>query len=440
MENNQVFAHMVHDLVHDFRDPHIFWQFLALAGTLLMAFFISRRVLFRVKKGSSDAQPTSSDAQPTSSDAQPTNLDWAPSLHRAIFTLLGWIILSIVRFVLDNWMHTSLLRLAQVPLFGSTLIFLVFYVARRLFSNSPQASGLLQMVERVVMVLAGLSMVMYVLGVEGHIFRSLNSVRFTVGQSELSLYKMLNGTLWVGVTVLLALCFGALLEGRIMRSETLDDNLKVVMSRVVKTLLTLIAVLGGLSFVGIDITVLGVFGGALGVGLGFGLQKMASNYVSGFIILLDRSLRIGDLVTVNSYHGTVSQINMRYTTVTGFDGVEVLVPNEKLISDVVQNYSLGSKIGRAKVSVQVAYGTDVEKAMALMKRATEGIERVLQDPPPSLLLLNFGVYGIDLEMDFWVKNPAEGTKGINSSINLGILRSFRDHQIEIPCVQRGYSS
>ncbi|GAB3627798.1 mechanosensitive ion channel protein MscS [Pandoraea terrae] len=422
MENNQAFAHMVRDLVRDFGAPQIIWQFVALAAALLVAFGASRWVLGRLKTRFADISPA--------------RRAGASSLRRAIFPFLGWVVVAITRVSLDGTLHTSLLRLAEVPLFGIALIYLVFYLARRLFANSPQANGLLQLIERVFMVVAWLGMIAYVLGVQDDIFRWMSSVHFTVGKSQLSLYTMLTGALWVCVTVVLALWFGALLEDRIMRATSLDGNLKVVLSRVVKTLLTLIAVLAALSFVGIDITVLGVFGGALGVGLGFGLQKVASNYVSGFIILLDRSVRIGDLVTVNPYHGTVSQINTRYTVVRGLDGVEALVPNEKLISDVVQNYSFTETRGRAKVNVQVAYSADVEKAMALMLEAAQGIDRVLSDPPPATLLINFAADGIDLEMGFWVQDPAQGSGAIRSEINLRILRSFRANGIEIPYAQR----
>ncbi|WP_374623213.1 mechanosensitive ion channel family protein, partial [Pandoraea sp.] len=234
----------------------------------------------------------------------------------------------------------------------------------------------------------------------------------------------------------LAMWVGSLIEDRIMRTTTLDGNLKVVLSRVVKGVLTLIAVLATLSFVGIDITVLGVFGGALGVGLGFGLQKIASNLVSGFIILLDRSVRIGDLITVSPYHGTVSQINTRYTVVRGLDGVEALVPNEQLVTNVVQNHSFTETRGRVKVSVQVAYSADVELAMSLMLKAAEDIPRVLTDPAPTALLLNFGADGMDLEMGFWVQDPAQGSGAIRSEINLRIWRTFREHGIEIPYAQR----
>ena len=422
MQESPAFARLVRDVVRDFGDTQIIWQVVALVGALAVAFVLRRWMIGRLDRHFERVAPA--------------RRAGSSSLRRSFFPMFGWMCVALTRVVLQEYMHVSLLMLAEVPLFGTALIYLAFYFARRLFASSPHASGLLKVFERVFTTLAWLSMLAYVLGVHDDILKWLGSVRFAVGTSHLTLLSILSGLLWVGVTLVLAMWVGSLIEDRIMRTTTLDGNLKVVLSRVVKGLLTLIAVLATLSFVGIDITVLGVFGGALGVGLGFGLQKIASNLVSGFIILLDRSVRLGDLITVAPYHGTVSQINTRYTVVRGLDGVEALVPNEQLVTNVVQNHSFTETRGRAKVNVQVAYSADVELAMSLMLKAAEDIPRVLSDPPPSALLLNFGADGMDLEMGFWVQDPAQGSGGIRSTINLRIWRTFREHGIEIPYAQR----
>ncbi len=422
MQESPAFARLVRDVVRDVGEPQIVWQVVALAGALVVAFVLRRWMIGRLDRHFERVAPA--------------RRAGSSSLRRAFFPIFGWICVALTRVVLQDYTHVSLLMLAEVPLFGTALIYLAFYLARRLFASSPHASGLLKVFERVITTLAWLSMLAYVLGVHDDILKWLASVRFAVGASHLTLLSILSGLLWIGVTLVLAMWVGALIEDRIMRTATLDGNLKVVLSRLVKGVLTLIAVLTTLSFVGIDITVLGVFGGALGVGLGFGLQKIASNLVSGFIILLDRSVRIGDLITVSPYHGTVSQINTRYTVVRGLDGVEALVPNEQLVTNVVQNHSFTETRGRAKVNVQVAYSADVELAMSLMLKAAVGIPRVLADPAPSALLLNFGADGMDLEMGFWVQDPAQGSGAIRSEINLRIWRTFREHGIEIPYAQR----
>ncbi|VVD80124.1 mechanosensitive ion channel family protein [Pandoraea terrigena] len=422
MQESPAFARLVRDVVRDVGEPQIVWQVVALVGALAVALMLRRWMVGRLDRHFARVAPA--------------RRAGSSSLRRAFFPMFGWMCVALTRVVLQDYTHVSLLMLAEVPLFGTALIYLAFYFARRLFATSPHASGLLKVFERVFTTLAWLSMVAYVLGVHDDILKWLASVRFAVGSSHLTLLSILSGLLWIGVTLVMAMWVGALIEDRIMRTTTLDGNLKVVLSRLVKGVLTLIAVLTTLSFVGIDITVLGVFGGALGVGLGFGLQKIASNLVSGFIILLDRSVRIGDLITISPYHGTVSQINTRYTVVRGLDGVEALVPNEQLVTNVVQNHSFTETRGRAKVNVQVAYSADVELAMSLMLKAAVDIPRVLAEPAPWALLLNFGADGMDLEMGFWVQDPAQGSGAIRSEINLRIWRTFREHGIEIPYPQR----
>jgi small-conductance mechanosensitive channel len=262
------------------------------------------------------------------------------------------------------------------------------------------------------------------------------SVHFRIANAHMTLLSLVTGLLWVGVTMIVAMWLGSAFEDRLMRATTLDANLKVVVARVGRAAFVLAAVLISLSLVGIDITVLGVFGGALGVGLGFGLQKIASNYVSGFIILIDRSLRIGDTINVSGLQGMVTQIRTRYTVVRGLDGIETLIPNEKLITDVVQNQSSYLTRGYAKAAVQIAYTADVEQAMALLAQAAAGVPRVLADPAPTPYLTSFGADGINLELGFWIADAATGTSAVRSAVNRNIWQLFSAHGISIPFAQR----
>jgi small-conductance mechanosensitive channel len=261
-------------------------------------------------------------------------------------------------------------------------------------------------------------------------------VHFRVANAHMTLLSLVTGLLWVCVTMIVAMWLGSAFEDRLMRAATLDANLKVVVARVGRAAFVLAAVLISLSLVGIDITVLGVFGGALGVGLGFGLQKIASNYVSGFIILIDRSLRIGDTINVSGLQGMVTQIRTRYTVVRGLDGIETLIPNEKLITDVVQNQSSYLTRGYAKAAVQIAYTADVEQAMALLAQAADGVPRVLTDPAPTPYLVGFGADGINLELGFWIADAATGTSAVRSAVNRNIWQLFSAHGISIPFAQR----
>lgn len=201
-------------------------------------------------------------------------------------------------------------------------------------------------------------------------------------------------------------------------------------------MLTLVAVLVALSMVGIDLTVLSVFGGALGVGLGLGLQRIASNYVSGFIILFDPSLSIGDMITVDKYYGAVTQINTRYTVMKALDGTETIVPNEMLVSSPVVNHSYSDRRVRVAVKVSIAYHSDVDLALAILTEAARAQPRVLAEPQPSSFVTGLGADGIDLEVGFWIRDPEEGTLAVRSEIARTLLRRFREETIEIPYPQR----
>jgi small-conductance mechanosensitive channel len=211
------------------------------------------------------------------------------------------------------------------------------------------------------------------------------------------------------------------------------------MSKAARTVLLILAVLVALPAVGIDLTVLSVFGGALGVGIGFGLQKVASNYISGFIILLDRSVRIGDLITVDNKYGEVSQINTRYTLLKALDGTETIVPNETLITQTVVNHSLSKPNVRIALPVQVSYDADLERAEALMLEAANSHIRVVHDEPdnpPRVFLKEFADNGILLELAVWIRDPSEGQANLRSDINWAIWRRFKAAGIEIPFPQR----
>ncbi|AXE97578.1 mechanosensitive ion channel family protein [Paraburkholderia hospita] len=419
---NHLFFHMLGDVVRDFGQPVILWQVGVLLGTLALAYLLAR-----LMRHALDAK------RETRHGALRFG---AEALNRALFPLLGGVLVWIARAIAGQFIHTSLLDLALVPLFGIGLIYIVFYLARRVFGRDDSAHTWLSLVEKVVSLIVWVGMVLTVMGIQNDVLKWMASVQFRIANTHVTLLSLLSGLLWVCVTMIVAMWLGAALEDRLMRSGALDANLKVVLSRVGRALLILGAVLISLSLVGIDITVLGVFGGALGVGLGFGLQKIASNYVSGFIILIDRSLRIGDTINVSGLQGMVTQIRTRYTVVRGLDGIETLVPNEKLITDVVQNQSSYLTRGNAKATLQISYSTDVEKAMALLVEATHGVDRVLQEPAPTPYLAGFGPDGINLELGYWIQDAATGTSAVRSNVNRNIWRLFSENGIAIPYAQR----
>jgi small-conductance mechanosensitive channel len=211
----------------------------------------------------------------------------------------------------------------------------------------------------------------------------------------------------------------------------------VVVAKLFRALLLLIGVLIALSVVGIDITVLSVFGGALGVGIGLGLQKLASNYIAGFTILLDRSVRIGDMITVDNRFGIVSKATARYVVVRSLDGIEAIVPNETLVTTTVLNHSYTSREIKLGVPVQISYDSDLDLAMRLMTDVALGESRVLRQPnPPLVVILRFADNGIDLELAVWINDPENGQGNLKSALYLGIWRAFQANGIKIPYPQR----
>jgi small-conductance mechanosensitive channel len=418
-------AQLTARLSHDFGEPEVIWQVAVLVGLLVVAWFCARGLREKL-----DAR--------RQSRFEAVRFG-AESLNKALFPLLGTVFVTIAQVALAPFIHTAFLRLALVPLLGITVIYMMFYVARRVFSRGGtehEAGALLYLFEKLVTVIVWIVMLLTVMGVQDDFLRWMASVRFNFANAHMTLLSLASGVLWVCVTLIVAMWAGALLDERLMRARSLDANLKVVLARVARAAMILAAILVSLSIVGIDITVLGVFGGALGVGLGFGLQKIASNYVSGFIILLDRSLRLGDMISVSGSQGTVTQIRTRYTVVRGLDGIETLIPNEKLITDVVQNHSSFLTRGNAKIAVQVSYRNDIERAMQLLVDATQNVERVLQDPAPAALLASFGADGVNLELSFWIEDAAKGTGGVKSQVNRAVWKLFCANGIEIPYAQR----
>ena len=308
----------------------------------------------------------------------------------------------------------------------------VFYVLRYAFGSSAWLASF----DRIFSLLVWGVVALHITGLLPDLIAMMESISFAVGKQRLNLWILAQGLVTVLFTLFVALWAAGLVEARLQRVEGLDGNLRVVFSRLSKVFLILLAVMVGLPLVGIDLTTLSVFGGALGVGLGFGLQKIASNYVSGFIILLDRSISIGSLITVGADRGLVSKITTRYTVVRSLGGVEAIVPNELLVSSVVRNESYSDPNMRFSLPVQISYEADPDQAMRIMVAAARAQPRILSEPPPAAFLTAFADSGINLELGFWIADPQQGTLQLLSDINLTIWREFQTAGIRIPFPQR----
>ncbi len=248
---------------------------------------------------------------------------------------------------------------------------------------------------------------------------------------------MIEGALTAAAVLLIALWISAAIESRLLRSATgAELSLRKAVSNAVRALLIFVGLIMALSAVGIDLTALSVLGGAVGVGIGFGLQKLASNYVSGFVILAERSMRIGDNVRVDNFEGRITDINARYTVVRSSTGRESIVPNEMLIIQRVENLSLADPRVWLSTVVSVGYESDVDLVIRLLGEAALASSRVLRDPAPSVALSAFGADGLEFTVGFWIADPENGSLGLRSEINRAILSALRTHKIDIPYPQR----
>jgi len=323
-----------------------------------------------------------------------------------------------------------LLHLAMTLFAAMAGIRLVVYILRRSLPNTTW----LVTAERWIAGLVWVSIALYLTGVLGDVTQVLESVRIPIGRAPISLLDLLVGAVSVVVTVLGALWVGSLIETQLMGAQNLTANSRVVLVRFVKSLLMVLAVLIALASVGIDLTVLSVFGGALGVGLGLGLQRIASSYVSGFIILLDRSLSIGDRITVDKYHGQVTRINTRYTVIDLLNGTETILPNEMLVANPVVNHSLSTPQVKAVIKVTVGYAVDIDRALALLVECAAEQPKVLKQPAPGAAVTALGADGVELELGFWIPDVTAG--GLRSDVARAVLRRFAAEGIDIPFPQR----
>lgn len=357
-------------------------------------------------------------------------------LRRVGFPLVMLLALLLGREVAEIWLQSiHLLNLAVPLLLALVGVRLVIYALRYVFE--PRES--LRVWERSFAWLIWGAFALHVSGLLPRIHAAMEALAFQSGAHRFSLLTLFQAALVIALAIIVSLTLARVVERRLMNITQMNLSLRMALSKAARTVFLVLGVLVSLPAVGIDLTVLSVFGGALGVGIGFGLQKIASNYISGFIILLDRSVRIGDLVTVDNKYGEVSQINTRFTLLRALDGTETIVPNETLITHTVVNHSLSRPNVRVTLPMQVAYGCNLERAEALMLEAAHEHPRVILDDPdnrPKVLLMEFADNGILLELAVWIRDAGEGQNNLRSDINWGIWRRFKAEGIEIPFPQR----
>jgi len=275
-----------------------------------------------------------------------------------------------------------------------------------------------------------------ILGVLDEAIAVLDSAAITVGQVNISALTVIQGTIALGLLLWITSVIGQLAESRIKASPNLTPSIQVLSTKLLRISLGAIAFLFAMNIVGIDITALAVVGGAIGVGLGFGLQKIFSNLVSGFILLLDKSIKPGDVIAVTDYYGRVDSLGARYVSVLTRDGIEHLIPNEELVTNRVENWSYSQSLLRIRKTVGIHYNSDVRKAIALCLQAAAETPRILKEPAPVCHMQEFGDSSVNLEIRFWIDDPMNGRANVISPLLLNIWDKFHEHGIEIPYPQR----
>lgn len=350
-------------------------------------------------------------------------------LFPLVLLCLGYVALEL----LSHFVNIAVFRVVIPVLISLVVIRVGVKVLQATFADARWIKPL----EQTISWVAWIAMVLWVSGLLPVILNELDLITWKVGGTTLSVRNILEGMVTAGGVLIITLWISAGIESRLLRSATGGElSLRKAASNAVRAVLMFVGLMMALSAVGIDLTALSVLGGAVGVGIGLGLQKLAANYVSGFVILTERSMRIGDVVRVDGFEGQITQINARYTVVRSQTGRESIVPNEMLITQRVENLSLADPKVNQSVAVSVGYESNVEQVMALLLEATLSQARVLREPAPAVQLANFGADGLEFTVGYWIDDLENGQGNLRSEINLAILKTLREHGIDIPYPQR----
>ncbi len=354
--------------------------------------------------------------------------------ERLAFPLLALAVAWTGANMLAGRYDTAVVDIAVSLLVAYTGIRLAVYVLGHVIPEG----GLQQSVIRAAYWVAWIAVALHLTGLLPEVLHALDSHGFELGKgrNEVTLLDILKGAGAIFLGVTLALWVSRVTESRVLAAESIEITTRVVISKTVRIVALLVGLFIALPLAGIDITTLSIFSGALGVGLGFGLQKVAANYVSGFIVLLDRSLRIGDVVTVDNRRGEVKAIESRYTVIKGSDGVESIIPNEKMITESVQHHTYSDPRVSLVMSITVTYESDVERACALLGELARKHPRVIAEPAAGARVKNLTGLGAEIELTVWISDPAVGEGDMRSELLNEVLKAFRSEGIVIPYARR----
>jgi small-conductance mechanosensitive channel len=348
------------------------------------------------------------------------------------FPVLALLLVLFARWALKTWVPLAVFKVAVPVLLSLAVIRLTVRVLHVSFPDSK----LVRMVERSLSWVVWLGVVLWITGVLPLLLQELDAIQWKIGSTQISVRNILEGAVSAVLVLVGALWLSSMLVARLLQGASGNLGVRKIAANALRALLLFIGLIFAMSAAGIDLTALGVLGGALGVGIGLGLQKLAANYVSGFVILAEQSMRIGDLVKVDNFEGRITDISTRYTVIRAINGREAIVPNEMMITQRVENASLADSRMLLNTVVQVAYGTEVEAVIARMKEVVAAVPRVMPEPGPAVLLTNFAADGLELTVGFWIADPENGQGNVRSDVNLAILKLFEVMQVEIPFPQR----
>lgn len=343
-----------------------------------------------------------------------------------LVTLIGEAILQHLE------LQTPLLGIATPLLLSLAGIRIAVFMLRKGFSPGPLVKAWENLIASTIWVLVAL----HLLGWLADVLTALDGLAFNLGEARISLLLALKLVFTVAFFWIAALWLASFIEQRLSTFEHFSLSARVALAKTSKFLLIAIAMFVGLDAAGVDLTALTVFSGAVGVGIGFGLQRISSNFISGFILLFDRSIKPGDVISVRDKFGWVQELRARYIVVRDRDGVETLIPNENLVTSEVINWSYTDPDIRMKLRVHISYNDDPEEAMKLMLECAKASPRVQDNPVPLTRLMEFGDNGIVLELRIWILDPENGLGGVRSEVNLAIWRAFKKAGITIPYPQR----
>ena len=350
-----------------------------------------------------------------------------------LFPLLWLSLAYVARVALTPWLPMTLFRIAIPALVALASIRMGVKVLQVAFNQTRWV----RWVERTISWVAWVAVVLWISGLLPLVMEELDQIHWRVGSTRLSVRNIIEGGLTAGAVLILTLWVSSAIEARLLRSASGSElSLRKAISNALSALLMFVGLLLALSAVGIDLTALSVLGGAVGVGIGLGLQRLAANYVSGFVILAERSMRIGDNVRVDNFEGRITDINARYTVIRAMTGRESIVPNEMMVNNRVENLSLADTTLWQSTVVSVAYDSDVALVSRLLVEAALAQSRVLKDPGPSAALSAFGADGLEFTLGYWIADPENGQLNVRSAINIAILDALRSNKVGIPFPQR----